>query len=228
MIGKRATVRAQTTAAIIRKARQQLETKGAAHISLREIARDLDMASSAIYRYFESRDQLLTVLIIDGFNRLGAEVEAADARHRRDDFIGRWNSIAHTMRAWAVENPSDYGLMYGTPIPGYVAPDDTLAPAMRYVNVLRHLLKDAHLGGCEPSIDSTATKGIISEYRKVRKAIDVDVPDKMLLAALSAWATLIGAISLELFGHVDTVFTKPDVHFTALSDMLGRQLLRLT
>jgi AcrR family transcriptional regulator len=227
MTGKRAAMRAETTAAIIRKARQQIDTKGAPNISLREIARDLDMPSSAIYRYFESRDQLLTVLIIDGFNRLGAVVEAADAQHRRDEFVGRWNSIAHAMRSWALENPSDYGLMFGTPVPGYVAPEDTVAPAMRYVNVLRRLLEDAHLGGCEPLVDSIKTKGIVGEYRTVRRSMNVNVSDEMLLAGLAVWATLIGAISLEIFDHVDTVFTKPEVHFTALVDMLGRQMMGL-
>ena len=225
--GKRAAVRAETIAAIIRLARRQVETRGAANLSLREIARDLDMASSAIYRYFESRDQLLTVLIIDAFDRVGSVVESADASRERTDFIGRWNAIALALRSWALDNRSDYGLVFGTPVPGYEAPDDTVAPATRYTDVLIRLLADAHTAGLTAPIETPSVKGIVGEYRHVRRAIGIDVPDSMLLAGLSAWATLFGAINLEVFGHVDTVFAKPGVHYAALADMVGRQVVGL-
>ena len=228
MTGKRAVVRTETTAAIIRHARRQLETRGAANISLREIARDLDMASSAIYRYFESRDQLLTVLIIDAYNRLGAAIEDADAACDRDDLIGRWTAIAHEFRAWALSNQADYGLVFGTPVPGYEAPADTNAAGLRYTNVVVQLVADATAQGCVSEIELPKIKGLVSEYRNVKKAIGVNAPDTTLLAGLSAWASVFGAINLEIFGHVDNVYTNPGIHFAALVDMLGRQVVGLT
>lgn len=228
MTGKRAAVRADTTAAIIRLARRQVETRGAANLSLREIARDLDMASSAIYRYFESRDQLLTVLIIDAYDRLGEAIETADAKRDRDDLIGRWTAIALALRSWALTNRADYGLVFGTPVPGYEAPDDTIAPALRYTNVVVHLLADASSSGCTPSIEPPRTRKITGEYRHVRGAIGVDATDAILLAGLSAWAAVFGAINQELFGHVDTVYADPGIHFAALVDMLGCQVMGLT
>lgn len=227
MTGKRASVRAETTAAIIRLARRQVETRGAANLSLREIARDLDMASSAIYRYFESRDQLLTVLIIDAYDQLGAVVESADAACARGELMARWTAIATSLRDWALANRADYGLVFGTPVPGYEAPDDTIAPAMRYTNVMVRLLADIDAVGRTPTIETPKIKGSVGEYRHVRKAIGVDAPDETLLAGLSAWAAVFGAINQELFGHVDTVFKDPGVHFAALTDMLGRQLMGL-
>lgn len=220
--------RTETTAAIIRHARRQLETRGAVNISLREIARDLDMASSAIYRYFESRDQLLTVLIVDAYNRLGAAIEDADARCKRDDLIGRWTSIANAFRTWALNNQADYGLVFGTPVPGYEAPEDTIAAGLRYTNVVVQLVADAVSLGCDTSTELPKVKGLVSEYRNVRKAIGVNASGAMLLAGLSAWASVFGAINLELFGHVDSVYSKPGVHFAALVDMLGRQVMGLT
>lgn len=228
MTGKRAVVRTETTAAIIRHARRQLETRGAANISLREIARDLDMASSAIYRYFESRDQLLTVLIIDAYNRLGAAIEDADAACDRDDLIGRWTAIAQEFRAWALSNQADYGLVFGTPVPGYEAPADTNAAGLRYTNVVVQLVADATAQGCVSEIELPKIKGLVSEYRNVKKAIGVNAPDTTLLAGLSAWASVFGAINLEIFGHVDNVYTNPGIHFAALVDMLGRQVVGLT
>ena len=228
MTGKRAVVRTETTASIIRHARRQLETRGAANISLREIARDLDMASSAIYRYFESRDQLLTVLIIDAYNRLGVAIEDADAACDRDDLIGRWTAIAQAFRDWALTNQADYGLVFGTPVPGYEAPEDTNAAGMRYTNVVVQLVADATAHGCTSAIEPPKIKGLVSEYRNVKKAIGVNAPDATLLAGLSAWAAVFGAINLEIFGHVDIVYTDPGVHFAALVDMLGRQVVGLT
>jgi len=226
--GKRAVVRTETTASIIRHARRQLETRGAANISLREIARDLDMASSAIYRYFESRDQLLTVLIIDAYSRLGAAIEDADAACDRDDLIDRWTAIAQAFRDWALTNQADYGLVFGTPVPGYEAPEDTNAAGMRYTNVVVQLVADATARGCTSVIEPPKIKGLVSEYRNVKKAIGVNAPDATLLAGLSAWAAVFGAINLEIFGHVDIVYTDPGVHFAALVDMLGRQVVGLT
>ena len=185
----------------------------------------MGVASSALYRYFTSRDQLLTVLIIESYDDIGGMVEHADAKCSRDDLAGRWSAAAQSLRNWAIENPSDYGLIFGTPVPGYEAPSDTIAPALRYTNVLLNLLADAQAAGCKPLITVPATKGVSKEYKQVRANLAIKLTDEMLLAGLAAWAALFGAISFELFGHVDTVFTDPEAHFRALAEMLGNQML---
>jgi AcrR family transcriptional regulator len=225
MTGKRAKTRIDTTAEIIRLARQQIATKGAPNLSLREIAREMGMASSAIYRYFASRDQLLTAIIIETYDQLGSVIESADAECARNNLIGRWNAIASALRTWAIANGSDYGLVFGTPVPGYEAPNDTNIPASRYTNVLLRLLADAHAAGCRSSIEIPDTKGIVREYKHLKSVIGLDAPDGFLLAGLAGWAAMLGALNLELFGHVDTVFDNPGIHFSALADMFGRQML---
>jgi AcrR family transcriptional regulator len=185
----------------------------------------MGVASSALYRYFASRDQLLTVLIIESYDDIGDTVERADANCSRDDLTGRWRAVSQSLRNWALTNPSDYGLIFGTPVPGYEAPIDTIAPALRYTNVLLHLLADAQVVGCKPLITVPTTKGVSREYKRVRANLGIKLTDDMLLAGLAAWAALFGAISFELFGHVDTVFTNPETHFRALTEMLGNQML---
>ena len=74
MTGIRAKARLETTTEIKRLAREQIASKGAANLSLREIAREMGVASSALYRYFASRDQLLTVLIIESYDDIGGMV----------------------------------------------------------------------------------------------------------------------------------------------------------
>lgn len=225
MTGIRAKARLETTAEIKRLAREQVADNGAANLSLREIAREMGMASSALYRYFASRDELLTILIIDSYDAIGDIIERADAGCARNDLSGRWRAVSLSLRTWAIANPSDYGLIFGTPVPGYEAPTDTIAPALRYTNVLLRLLADVQAAGCKPLITVPSTKGVSREYKRVRANLGMQLSDEMLLAGLAAWAALFGAISFELFGHVDTVFTDPEAHFRALSEMLGAQML---
>src|SRR3954469_16186441 len=105
--GARARARIEVTAAIKDEARRQLAAEGAAKLSLRAVARDLGVVSSALYRYFASRDDLLTALIIDAYNALGDTVEAAAASKPREDLEGRWLAIAHAIREWALARPHE-------------------------------------------------------------------------------------------------------------------------
>ena len=86
--GARARVRAELTEEILAAARRQLAEQGSAALSLRAVAREVGMVSSAVYRYFPSRDHLLTALIVDAYDGLGAAVERAAAKVPADDLVG--------------------------------------------------------------------------------------------------------------------------------------------
>src|SRR5689334_9606890 len=106
--GVRARVRAELTREIAEVARQHLASDGAAALSLRAVARELGMASSAVYRYFPSRDDLLTALIVDAYNALGDAAEQADAERPRSDLLGRWQAACAAVRTWAIAHPHEY------------------------------------------------------------------------------------------------------------------------
>src|SRR5579859_2435714 len=114
----RARARAEMTDEIKRVAREHLAAQGP-DLSLRAVARELGVVSSAVYRYFASRDELLTALIIDAYNELGAAAETAEAAVSRRDLAGRWIALGRGIRGWAVANPHEYALLYGSPVPGY-------------------------------------------------------------------------------------------------------------
>src|ERR1700729_3765226 len=114
--GLRARVRAELMQEIKDEARRQIAQEGAPSLSLRAIARHLDMVSSGIYRYFKSRDELLTALIVDAYEAVGSRVEEADARCERVDFAGRWSACCHAVRIWALAQPHEYALIYGSPV----------------------------------------------------------------------------------------------------------------
>src|SRR5690606_31801385 len=148
----RALARETLTREILDAARARLVTDGPAALSLRAVARDVGMVSSAVYRYFPSRDALLTALLVECYDELGAAVETAEAAVSRDDLPGRWLAACRALRAWCVRRPGDFALLYGTPVPGYAAPQDTVEPATRVVQALVRIVADSWESGGSPAL----------------------------------------------------------------------------
>jgi AcrR family transcriptional regulator len=197
----RERVRAELTAEITDAARRQLAEVGAAALSLRAVARELGMASSALYRYFPSRDDLLTRLIIDGYDALGAAAESADDPGAPP--AERWLAVCRAVRSWARAHPHEYALLYGSPVPGYAAPRDTVAAASRVGVVLGRVLGDAACSGALPEAAGVGRDpALISDDAvAVLGGEHPALDDAVRLRALLAWSSLYGTISFELFGH---------------------------
>lgn len=205
-MGIRERNRAELTAAILTQARAQLAAAGAPALSLRAIARDLGMSSSAIYRYFPSRDALLTALIVDAYNSLADQVERAEGRVTRGDLRGRFRAAARAVRTWALAHEHEYALVYGTPVPGYRAPEATIAPATRVSSTLTTILADAHARGMGTSGSaSPAVRRSLAPMTAHVAAAGADIPPESLLRGIMAWTLIIGSVSFELFGHVHNV-----------------------
>ncbi|MEU8251113.1 TetR/AcrR family transcriptional regulator [Nonomuraea sp. NPDC048916] len=200
----RERVRAELTREITDIARRQLATEGAGGLSLRAVAREMGMVSSAIYRYFPSRDDLLTALIIDGYNALGEAVERTDAASPTGDFLGRWLRVCHTMRDWAVSHPHEYALLYGSPVPGYHAPQDTVAARVRDVAVLGRILTEAHRAGAitPPDLGPPPSPAVVAEAADI-SALMPGVPGEVVLRGAIAWTSVYGWINFEVFGQFD-------------------------
>lgn len=210
----RARARDELTREIKAAARGQLADHGSAGLSLRAVARELGMVSSAVYRYFPSRDDLLTALIIDAYNDVGAAAETAEAAVRRRDLRGRWLATARSVRDWARTNPQQYALIFGSPVPGYAAPQDTVDPAARIPLLLLRLLSDAAAEGRLPAADAIPLpRAVRSDLAALGRAVDSNLSEGALLHGVTAWTALIGTISFELFGHLNGTVTDYDVYF---------------
>src|SRR6476661_3175200 len=107
-MGKRQESRDRIEGQIIELGRRHLVTEGAAGLSLRAIARDLGMVSSAVYRYVASRDELLTLLLVDAYSELADAVD--QARGTGVSWREQVGAIARAARDWAVENPASWAL----------------------------------------------------------------------------------------------------------------------
>lgn len=210
--GVRARARAEMTREIKRIAREHLAADGP-NLSLRAVARDLGVVSSAVYRYFPSRDALLTALIIDGYESLGAAAEAAEQAVRRDDLVGRWLALGRAIRSWALAAPHEYALLYGSPVPGYAAPQDTIEPATRPVVLLAALLRDAAERGAVAA-DARLPRAVRHDLDAIVRTPDfAGLPVGTLARGMTAWAQLFGTLSFELFGRLTNAVTDYDAYF---------------
>jgi len=219
----RARVRAEMIDEIKAVARRHLATDGA-NLSLRAVARDMGMVSSALYRYFANRDELLTALIIDAYGSLGEAAEAADASVTdRTDLTGRWNAICRSVRAWALANPAEYALIFGTPVPGYQAPMDTVAAAVRTPAVLVGILADGYVSGAlKPPPDVITDPGVREDLRRAVSEIAPGLPESLLALGMVGWVHLFGVLSFELFGQFNNVIEARDAFFDQHMRLIGR------
>lgn len=221
----RATARAELTRAILDNATAQLAEVGPAALSVRAIARDLGMASSAVYRYFPSRDALLTALLVEAYDELGTAVEEADAGvRRRADLRARFRAVAHAVREWASEHPHQYALTYGSPVPGYAAPDDTVAPAARVPAALLGILAEAQQAGRRPRGPERVAAAEKAALGPVTTMVEPALTPAYAVRGTIAWATLFGHVSLELFGHMHNGVLDYEAHFTTVVDQLAVDL----
>ncbi|WP_410584417.1 TetR/AcrR family transcriptional regulator [Amycolatopsis sp. lyj-108] len=180
--------RDQVRAEIKQHAWEQIAAAGVPALSLNAIAKQVGMSGPALYRYFASRDDLITALIRDAYRSLADTVRAAfDAGA---DLAG----LAVTIRDWARSDPQRYFLIYGTPVPGYHAPDDTTAISNEVMTVLLEASRAITVDKPETPFDEH-----LDGHRDW--AGDDPAPSATLHRALAFWTRLHGVLSLELAGH---------------------------
>jgi AcrR family transcriptional regulator len=198
--------RTQLRAEIKERAWEQIATAGASALSLNAIAKQIGMSGPALYRYFASRDELITELIKDAYRSLADTFAASSADV---------TTLAHALRGWALDDPQRYLLVYGTPVPGYHAPDDVTAIASEIMATLLDAF--AALPSASPATPFD------THLEKNRQWADGHPASPATLRrALTFWTRLHGVLSLELAGHFTGMGFDPTLLFTAeLDDLLA-------
>ena len=224
-MGRRQESRERIEAQIIEVGRRQLRTHGAAGLSLRAVARDVGMVSSAVYRYVGSRDELITLLLVDAYNDLADAV----ARVRtRTSWHADIQAIAHAVRDWALANQAGWALLYGSPVPGYHAPaEQTAAPGTRVVGAFFEAIAAGIAVGDIASGNSGAAQPLSADFEQLRQEFGFPGDDAVVGKCFLLWAALVGAVSLEVFGgYGEDTLSAPravfDVQLALLLDVLGR------
>lgn len=206
----RERARIDTMERILESGRRQLAEQGAAALSLRAVARDLGMVSSAVYRYVPSRDDLLTALIVEGYRDVAVVAEAAAAGRAAPG--RRFVAVCEAIYTWAREHPHQYALIYGSPVPGYHAPQETITDAARIPAVAIQLIENAWTAG-ELSVDAPmppAGQALRRQARDLRTTLGTELPEPVLLRFAAAWTQIFGVISFDLFGQLVGSFEPGD------------------
>jgi AcrR family transcriptional regulator len=225
--GARARVRAELTREIKEAGRRQLAEQGSAGLSLRAIAREMGMVSSAIYRYYPSRDELLTALIIDAYEAMGQAATAAERAVERTDPLGRWLATTTAVRRWALDVPQEWALIYGSPVPGYHAPTDTIDPAAILPLLIVGVVGDAHPAAGEDRAAPVSTPlpvSVRTELEALAARLGRPLATEWLAPTAMAWTQLVGSVNFELFGHLHNVIFDYPAYFEFQMREIGARL----
>jgi AcrR family transcriptional regulator len=210
---RRERLRVELTAAIKATALRQLAQDGPQAVTLRGIARDLEISPAAIYGYFASLDDLYENLIADGFHAQAERVEEAIARHRDHGAADQLLAGLLAYRVWAIEHPELFRLLYFSPIPGYVAPEDgpTVDAALRVSAAFLAVLVDAWATG----LGDQVTPGPQVDTTKFADRFGLHVTPDQLRTAVGCWGQFHGLVCLEVGGHVTPEWTDPAALYEA-------------
>lgn len=215
---RRERQRAATIDEIKQIARQHMAEHGAAALSLRAIAGEMGLTSPALYRYFSSRDDLVTALILDAFNSLAESQQACYEADRSLPFFDRLMSLAEDYRSWALQHPELYSLIFGTPIPNYHAPSEITGPAAQQGMVpLIRLLTEVYEAG---QMDyPKAYERLSPEFKRSLEVAGEERgyarPPEIVLLTLTGWGRIHGLVSQELYNHLPPVIENPGEYFRA-------------
>ncbi len=217
-LGRRQRSRRRTLAGLKAAALEEVREVGAPALALRSVARRAGMSPAGLYRYVESRDGLLTLLIADGYDDVADHLDvalgrpaaqAADAPPTVPLIAGqdagpatRMTAVALAYRAWAVDHPHEFGLIFGDPVPGYVAPPQgpTTTAMSRVGLALATPVIEAFEAGRLTIPPAMAATDLQAAVRPM-EALAPDLPSELYLLLLTMWGRLHGQVSLEVFGH---------------------------
>jgi AcrR family transcriptional regulator len=216
----RGRYRAQVRQEVKEAALRQLAEAGPGALSISAIGKQLGVSGPALYRYFASRDDLLTELVIDAYHDLANALTAATSQVPSDNPRGRFEALARAYRRWALAEPHRYRLLFGPPLPGYEAHAQRLVEASwAAMNLLLEVLRGFVAGAAEPS------GPLASELTAWAQPHDSRVDAATALRAVLIWSQLHGIVSLEIAGNFASMSIDADQLFetqlTAILATLG-------
>lgn len=234
-VGVREANRSAFERRLIAAATRQLAEHGAAGLAMRSLARELDVTPGALYRYVAGRDELLTLLVVDAYRGLEAAVAEATRASRGGadrDLAAAWREVWRAVREWAVEHRHEYALVFGSPVPGYAAPADTIEPASAVTRALAAIAVERFARAAArarpdasgaPAALAPALRDDLARIRAWLRGegygdVADRVPAEALIGVVRAWTELIGTVSFELFGHYHGSIESGGAYLDAAAD----------
>ena len=207
---RRARLREATREEIKQVARHLMNEHGASALSLHAIAREMGLTAPALYRYFSTRNDLVTALIVDGYQAHAEAMRVAVEAHPATDPVGRLFAAVLAYRDWALAHPTEYMLFAGSPVPGYAAPTEVISlSARRGMDLLMQLVSaalPAH-GYAAPKIELTPQfEAALDTLRRQR---GYDLPASVVYVVLAGWGQAQGLVTQELYQRLQPLLANP-------------------
>lgn len=205
-----------------------MKEHGTAGLSIRAISRELNISAPAIYHYFRNLDELTTALIIDAFKAYAQAMWDARAAALAEQVAPaeQFLRLAEAGWRWAIENPIRFQLIYGNPIPGYVAPSEVITPLAQAVG----------LAGMEATLEILRRGDVVipADMREIGPGVreqyilKLGTDDEQHLIAYqlinTAWTTIFGLAMLQINGHLSPVVGDSESFFRQQIRFLLRNL----
>jgi AcrR family transcriptional regulator len=208
---RREAARAATIREIKDTALALMRSQGTVDVRLSDVAREMRMSAPGLYRYFDGREGLLTALIVDALTDLADRVEKARDSLPTADPGGRFVAASLAYRDWALADPEGFALVFGPALAGFdrghqkdageVEPGPDKAAALRAMDALRSLSRDADQAGTRRPLPLTQLPPALSEAFADPHLHGADGPTE--LAMVHCWASLHGFVTLEVNGNLN-------------------------
>jgi AcrR family transcriptional regulator len=224
---RRQRLRETTHDEIKSTARSALVAAGPDGISLRAIARAMGMTAPALYRYFGSREELLDELIADFYDEVCSAMERARDAVPLEQTERRLPMVSRAFRRWALEHPREFGLVFGSPLPGYAEPTEgrTAEAHQRFGDIFFGLFVEVWTRRPFPVPADDDLEPRLVEQLAAWLPEDAPLPIGAVAVFLQCWVRLYGAVTTEVFGHLAWALSDGDALFerelVLLGDLLG-------
>lgn len=187
---------------------RQLADGGPGALSINAIAKELGLSGPALYRYFPSRDALLTALVLDAYRDFATELRAVTAERKLDP-VGRVRALTAAYRGWAKVHPHRYRLLFREPVPGYDAHAKELVAAAKELMAVTIEVIDGLGPTSTPPVPGA---GWVADTGWARNVSSETNPEPALgFRGVIFWARVHGLLDLELNGNYASMHLDPGV-----------------
>jgi AcrR family transcriptional regulator len=198
-----------STERIVATSRELLVEGGPPAVVVREVARRLGVSAPALYRHVSGRDDLLTLLIAACNDEVTAACEQALAACDPDDHETRLREATLAFRSWALAHPPEFGLLYGTPIAGYAAPEagPTVASSRRFGQLFGGIFADLLRAGRLRTVpDAELEPDLRADLQRAADAMGLPMRPGEVYPFVVGWQRMLGLVSVEVAGHLRWAF----------------------
>jgi AcrR family transcriptional regulator len=156
-------------AALLEAAERTLRERGADQVSLRDLARQVQVSHGAPGRHFRDRQALLDALAAEGFVRLGDEI-AAGIENAGPDFAAQLRAVAAGYVRFAVEDAALLELMFSASTTQ--GPDgQPMEPGRPYLLVTELIQRGQQAGRLRPGAPERLQLMILATFEGVASLV---------------------------------------------------------